>query len=793
MQHIGCEEIQLLISRFVDDEVSSVERERVDAHIASCEACACKLLEYMEMAVLFTETPLHPPAPGLRMSVFREIGSLKEEAQRKEKRATSHRHERPWYLPSPKPAQTNYSSNTFAGRLLRASSPFAVAAVALFFLLGALVLAGRWPITQTEPPRVSQVQVPNFPYMPIPTRLAPIDVSYPQGIPSPIVTAASLVSASPPASASSYVRATATLGRDEIINLPNPTPVLEEVDSVTTVITTTAATANNKANWHTLRDPAYGYTISYPPNWWTYVAGDTRYFYPWGPGGTRYAPYWVELSVSPNPQGLTCETGNEAVCGGGCEVIKAANGQAVWLQKQAASDSSHNLYQEDYVFDSAHIYTLRVKEPMSSEQGLGNYRLRWPEAQRIFGIMSGRLALARPQQTTESVNSAYGGVLFINQADLWLANAEGKGAFHITYGADVRQFAASPDMGWVAYVAADNGAKDVWGTHIYLAKISSNGYVPRTPLPSDIEEAHDLAWYSDHELIAIARTSRYGPGIYKLPVHATLDKNAATDSVTLVLGDAELLTALDSSMAGARQLAVSPDRQLITFLAPVGEEQGTDIYAVRPDGSDLMKLISHTDPLSMLNGRQAMASDNQAIKSYVWAGGHLEPSGYKANLIFTCGNFDSPSWTLGGLLYSASGAARGPMFNPFGVGDYLQPDKMQITHIAYSPAGSATGKVAMTGYFKDYKGRADQLVGLWTADLVNGALARLETQPLPDSPNGIADLQWAPDGKSLIYRETINQSVSSVSARYDGKSDFRIVKLDTTTGDKLALYNGVQH
>ncbi len=88
MQHDGCEEIQLLISRLIDDEVSPGERARVEQHVAICDACACKMLEYMEMAVLFSETPLRQPDPDLRSSLFHEIGNLKDEAKLKEDAAS---------------------------------------------------------------------------------------------------------------------------------------------------------------------------------------------------------------------------------------------------------------------------------------------------------------------------------------------------------------------------------------------------------------------------------------------------------------------------------------------------------------------------------------------------------------------------------------------------------------------------------------------------------------------------------------------------------------------------------
>jgi hypothetical protein len=109
---------------------------------------------------------------------------------------------------------------------------------------------------------------------------------------------------------------------------------------------------------------------------------------------------------------------------------------------------------------------------------------------------------------------------------------------------------------------------------------------------------------------------------------------------------------------------------------------------------------------------------------------------------------------------------------------------MQVIHVAYSSAG----KVALTGYVNDSNDRADQLVGLWTADMVRGAIVNPRRMPVPDSPHGVTDLQWTPDGKALVYRETVPYSPSVRSARYDGVSGFRMVRLDVGTGQTQVLF-----
>src|SRR5215211_4896815 len=74
----GCDDIELLISKYVDGEATPEEREEVDAHIAACDACACTLTSFMETAALFNASPLRQPDSQVRTGVFSEIARLKE-------------------------------------------------------------------------------------------------------------------------------------------------------------------------------------------------------------------------------------------------------------------------------------------------------------------------------------------------------------------------------------------------------------------------------------------------------------------------------------------------------------------------------------------------------------------------------------------------------------------------------------------------------------------------------------------------------------------------------------------
>jgi hypothetical protein len=239
-------------------------------------------------------------------------------------------------------------------------------------------------------------------------------------------------------------------------------------------------------------------------------------------------------------------------------------------------------------------------------------------------------------------------------------------------------------------------------------------------------------------------------------------------------------------MTGAKALAVSPDRQLLTFMAPLGESEGTDIYAIRPDGTDLKLLVSHTLPVAPSTAAgHVLAPEGQAIKSYVWTDGRLDYTGYRFSLLFTCGNATSPTFYKGGFLYSAPGAAQGVLLDNRAL-NQPDPTKLQITHIAYS----SHSKVAVTAYYNDrVAGRADQLAGLWIARLSNGTLSNLASMPVPPAPHGITDLQWAPDGRNLIYRETMPGDTSIQSASYYPRDPFAMVKLDTEVRKATVLYS----
>jgi hypothetical protein len=269
MQQRSCEELQLYISKYADGEATPEEREAVDLHISTCTQCACKLTEYMELAAIFSEMPMRSPEPELRTGLFRQIDSINEDARRKVERRIP---ERPWYIPAQAPASAQ--NLPFLARLWRAATPFAAAAVALFAFLVLSLASGNWNNVfnpKPQPDLTSEAQPPLFvPTAPPPT--IAISSNTNGTMPGPVGTQ---VNEPAPilASASAVMRSTATTG-DIQFKLGQPTPVMEAGDPT------------KLASWHLLMDPAYGYTAYYPPNWWSRVQDNVRFFYPWGPGGT---------------------------------------------------------------------------------------------------------------------------------------------------------------------------------------------------------------------------------------------------------------------------------------------------------------------------------------------------------------------------------------------------------------------------------------------------------------------------------------------------------------------------
>ncbi|HEX8227758.1 MAG TPA: zf-HC2 domain-containing protein, partial [Chloroflexia bacterium] len=576
-----CEDVQLLISKYVDAEATPEEREIVDLHIVACFECARKMTEYMEIAAIFAEAPMRAPQPEVRAGLFREIGGVKDAARRKEDMAARRRNWYRWTPPGParQPATSSRERRGFAwGRLWDVASPFAAASMAVCAIIAVVLMNSR----QEQTPRPDNRAIANYPDFPAISTI-PATVVYPMTVSEgnsvngqvpPIETG--LASPPPIAATNVPVRGTATI-EDAALQLEQVAPVLEAGDT-----------------WHQLRDPAYGYMVSYPPNWWTHTRNSTRYFYPWTEGGTEYAPYWINLHVDRNIEGLDAVSGNQALLGGEGR-LEGAEGGATWLR--SSGGTAAGVTDEIYAFDPDFIYTLRLTVPKDSP--LGDFESRWSQAQDFFSRMSRNVSLG----------GQAGRVLFLNGGDLWSVSAtEPANPVSVWKGYNsrwTRQFALSPDGHTVAFATTD-ASLDLWANELNLAQLDATGSSVAQPSLSGAE-IHDIAWYSDRELLALADVEATGLGIYRL----ALDTEGNT-------APPELLVELGDEMTGARGLAVSPDRQLITFMAPLGESKSTDIYAVRPDGGNLVKLVGHEAAVSPPRpDGQSAPPQEQAVKSYV--------------------------------------------------------------------------------------------------------------------------------------------------------------------------------
>lgn len=777
---MNCEKTQLLLSKYADNEASQGEREAVRAHIAGCAECARKLNEFEHVSAIFVSSATRPPEPQLRVGVFREINLMKEEERRKQRQV---REMRPWRLPIHTSRRGASSVLSWVWAVVNPISVGMVAVLAFFGLM--LYTNSTAPGPKLEEARV--VNLPPAPTAPAPqARLTDNGATAPlSGSPIPGVRSTKIIPATflpdsetglevsaIPATFYPEIPKSATM-LPQVLTLSDPTPVLEDLD--------TSGTPT-----HLVRDPLYGYSIYYPSNWWTQTNGGVRYFRPWAMGGIDFLPYWIELHIDPNSEDHNATTYNQAHLQGAGTLITGSGRYGMRLSHTYTDDGSENSYHDLYSFDSQFIYTLHLVVPRSVQPA--SYTRRWYEAESILSGMSARTNFTRGSSRQRPGDDVP--VLFLNGADLYTVSMNGQQSRAVTNGGyNVRQFVLSPDMRYIALTSAQK-ASDLWAMKLYVADLEREPGDSPQLLWDNAIEIHDVAWYSDRVLLALAKGVQ-GPGLYRI---ALPENGRPFDPATMI----QLITPLGDSMAGAKSLAVSPDRQLITFLAPIGEKAGTNIYSVRPDGSDLQMFISHSAPLSPMSppdsdnaGNRVLGADDQAIKSYVWLDGHMELGGYRFNLLYTCGNSLSPSLHQGGFIYSAPSANRfsllgGNQLSSLGVND---PTRLQIVHMAYS----TNNKLAITGYYNDYDGRADKLAGLWTADVLNGQISNLRSQRIPQAPDGITDLQWSPDNSSLIYRETIPQDPVSLSSRYYGRAPFLIIRQDIQTGSRTILYDHSQN
>ena len=59
----NCDRVQLLVSKYVDNEAAARERREVESHVARCRECALKLARYLEVFSIVSESAHAVPAP----------------------------------------------------------------------------------------------------------------------------------------------------------------------------------------------------------------------------------------------------------------------------------------------------------------------------------------------------------------------------------------------------------------------------------------------------------------------------------------------------------------------------------------------------------------------------------------------------------------------------------------------------------------------------------------------------------------------------------------------------------
>src|SRR5947207_1703726 len=218
MQQRSCVSMQVLLSKYADNEATPAERERVAEHVASCVSCTHRLAEYRQAGAIFAASPAREPEPQVRVGLFREISRLKQEEIRER-----HAHERrPWYLRLPLAQVRNASgAPTRFGRLWLAASPFVAAAMIVLVLWGLATVVNK-------PPSVKDKDVVYLP--PVPTAAVPIAYENNTGStgspPNPVATSVGVLAS--PVSVTSATALPANGG--PVVDVSQPTPILEEDD-----------------------------------------------------------------------------------------------------------------------------------------------------------------------------------------------------------------------------------------------------------------------------------------------------------------------------------------------------------------------------------------------------------------------------------------------------------------------------------------------------------------------------------------------------------------------------------
>lgn len=68
-----CEDIEVLISAYIDGEVTDEERQIVEQHLAVCQSCQATLSDFSDLHTLFGEITKQEAAPGFRQRVTQRI------------------------------------------------------------------------------------------------------------------------------------------------------------------------------------------------------------------------------------------------------------------------------------------------------------------------------------------------------------------------------------------------------------------------------------------------------------------------------------------------------------------------------------------------------------------------------------------------------------------------------------------------------------------------------------------------------------------------------------------------
>ncbi|HMA37012.1 MAG TPA: anti-sigma factor [Chloroflexia bacterium] len=637
-----------LLSKYVDGEALPAERAQVDAHIGGCPECSRLLSQYQVLRTQVTALPHYQPDPRLRPRLFAALDAVD----------TPHAQDVPitaggrGVVRPVRPPRAIFGRPRLFGNL---ASSFALALVIM--AMGLI-----WQIGGPGAGTALASPTSTLAINPVPTDIPAIANS---GLPGAQPTYPARVTAT-----GGHQPATAPAGWWQ--------------------------TAEASQAVHSVRDENYGYSLQYPAGWWTSCAVPAagllahRILQPWKIPAAP-AVDEVTIDVLANPGTVAPETAVARWAGPEASITVLAGAMAGLGGFTTVSEGGGKRRRAIYLFDGSIVYRLSVETVLpASAIGRPPASTGETESDSAAAILQS----FQPARDAATQHNGYAPLLFVHDGNLWQVDDEATPPRQLTHDGRVRGFAVAPDLDQVALLLADT-ATARWAQVVEVRNLAGPAGRPIW----HAAEIHAVAWYGDHELLAIGVPAGGAMSLYRLP--------AAINGAPVPLRD---LGPLPDGGASASNLRVAPDRALISFLA--AGSSGPDVYSVRPDGSDLHAILPAADR-------------HPTVTQYAW----LPPAtGDPAAHLVMVADGQLHQITLGS-------AESGPAV----LNQLTSPQNTDLNDLVVAPDGQIALLAARAGttavYLRPTGAAAPHLMALPPGNAVLGSLG------------------WSGNGRYLVYRQ----------------------------------------